>query len=99
MYICHHCKKEVHVERKVTRSETCPHCNADLRCCLNCAFYDAAVYNACMESQAERCVEKDKANFCAYFSYADSETVPLSGMNPPEQKKRENPLDALFRKK
>lgn len=99
MYICHHCKKEVAVERKVARSETCPHCNSDLRCCLNCEFYDAAVYNACMESQAERCVEKDKANFCVYFSYADSEFIPRAVLNPTVGNKRENPLDVLFKKK
>lgn len=101
MNICHHCKKTVEVERKVTRTETCPYCNSDLRCCLNCGFYDAAVYNACMESQADRCVEKDKANFCVYFSFIDSDvnTNTDAGFNPGNENKRGNPLDALFKKK
>jgi hypothetical protein len=97
MNICHHCKKEVTVERKVVRTDTCPHCNSDLRCCMNCSLYDAAVYNACRESQADRCVEKDRANFCVYFNFIDSDSkVSNSSITA---NKRGNPLDALFKKK
>jgi len=64
---------------------------------MNCSLYDAAVYNACRESQADRCVEKNKANFCVYFNYTDSDQAishrTVSGNT------RENPLDALFKKK
>ncbi len=97
MYRCHHCKKEVEAERKVARTELCPNCSSDLRCCLNCKFYDAVVYNACRESQAERCIEKDKANFCIYFNFIDSDFA-VSFKAVPDNK-RENPLDALFKKK
>lgn len=35
--------------------------------CFNCKFYDKGSYNECREPQAERVVEKSKANFCDYF--------------------------------
>ena len=97
MNICLHCKKEVIIEGKVERTDTCQHCNSDLKCCMNCSFYDAAVYNACRESQADRCVEKDKANFCVYFNFIDSDSGVTSSTDP--NNKRENPLNALFKKK
>lgn len=39
-----------------------------MRCCLNCRFHDIASYNDCAEPSAERVLEKDRANFCDYFS-------------------------------
>jgi len=36
-----------------------------------CSFYDSRVYNECRESNAERIVDKEKANFCDYFNLSD----------------------------
>jgi hypothetical protein len=36
-----------------------------------CKFYDARVYNECKESNADRVVDKEKDNFCDYFSLSD----------------------------
>ena len=38
-----------------------------MRVCKNCAFYDTSAYNECHEIQAERVVDKERANFCDYF--------------------------------
>ena len=59
MKICHHCKKAVEIAEKVGRADTCPVCDADLHCCLNCRFYDPGAYNECRETQAERVLDKD----------------------------------------
>ena len=32
-----------------------------------CKFYDESAYNSCKENQAERIVEKEKANYCDYY--------------------------------
>ncbi len=56
----------------VGRSARCRRCGADLRCCNNCRFCDASAYNECGEPSAERVVEKDRANFCDYFSPASA---------------------------
>lgn len=95
MKICHHCGKEVDVKKELGRKETCSFCQANLRCCLNCTFYDSASYNACRETQAERVLEKDRSNFCEYFVYRDS--MSAKGITGIKDKQREK-LNALFKK-
>lgn len=66
---CHSCGKDIELETTETimRSEECPHCYANIRCCKMCEFYDPQSYNECRESSAERIVEKEKANFCDFY--------------------------------
>jgi len=52
----------------VGRGARCERCGADLRCCDNCRFHDESAYNECGEPAAERVIDKDRANFCDYFS-------------------------------
>lgn len=54
------------------RGESCPHCLADLKVCLNCRFYSESTYNGCSEPSADRVLQKDKANYCEYFEFRDS---------------------------
>lgn len=51
----------------VGRRESCSSCGADVRVCKNCAHYDTSKYNDCNEPNAERVVDKEKANFCDLF--------------------------------
>ncbi len=66
---CYYCKKNIPVigDFKVTRTEDCPYCTRALHCCRMCKFFDSRVYNECKESNADRVVDKEKANFCDYF--------------------------------
>lgn len=66
---CAFCQKEVEVGDRVGRGEACPSCGRDLHCCYQCHFYDPSAYNECREPQADRVVEKDRANFCDYFQF------------------------------
>ena len=95
MKICHSCRKEISMERKVGRQETCPSCEADLHVCLNCSFYSPGAYNDCREPQAERVVDKRRSNFCDYFTFVDNSAKPgaASGKDDPR-----NRLDSLFKK-
>lgn len=52
----------------VGRRDECPHCRSDVHVCKNCEFYDPKVYNECRETSAEVVREKERANFCDYFS-------------------------------
>ncbi len=52
------------------RTDVCPGCRAELRCCLNCVAYDAAVAQQCRDRRAEPVLDKDRSNFCEYFQFA-----------------------------
>jgi len=66
---CYHCHAQLELSKgPVARQEDCSTCHAQLRCCKMCHFYDPSHYNQCRESSAERITEKEKANFCDYFT-------------------------------
>ena len=65
---CHHCGRDVALEAAVQRTDSCPACYSDLKCCLNCMFHDAGRNNQCAEPAAEWVPDKDKANFCEFFA-------------------------------
>ena len=56
---------------KVYRNTTCSKCGKDLHSCLNCRFYDKGSQWDCRESISEGVSDKERANFCEYFEYAD----------------------------
>jgi hypothetical protein len=95
MKACHACKNELALGREVGRRDECPHCHADLHCCLNCKFYDRAAPKQCREPLAELVREKGKANFCDYFVLADR---PAQGAQAAGAEGTRKALDDLFRK-
>ena len=79
----------------VPRGEVCSQCRADVRVCLNCSHYDAAAYNQCRESMADRVLDKDRSNFCDYFRLRGSDNQAKTSEKEAALKK----LDELFAKK
>ena len=67
--VCYNCSKELDIEpdTKILKNEECLYCYASLHCCRMCRFYDKSAYNECREPNAERIVDKEKANYCEYF--------------------------------
>jgi hypothetical protein len=96
MRSCHVCGKGLEGSDRVGRSEICSHCRADLHCCLNCRFYDEQAQNQCRESSAEWVSDREKTNFCDYFSFRDSAEA---GRREKEQQEARAKLEALFKKK
>ncbi|MBN2030099.1 hypothetical protein JW824_07615 [bacterium] len=95
MMHCYRCGREVHVQDRVGRQETCPHCGVYLHCCLNCRFYDPNAYHQCRESEAEYVSDKESANFCDYFEPGDSKKSQRTDRAEEAKKK----LEQLFQKK
>lgn len=90
---CGKCGQANPLTGKIGRNEVCVSCGADLRCCLNCTHYDLGRYNSCREPQAERVLDKDKRNFCDFFSVGKAGAAkkdPAAGAK--------SRLDALFKK-
>lgn len=101
MNLCHHCGRELHLTERVQRTQGCPYCHSDLKCCLNCSFFDPAANNQCREPQAEWTPEKAKANFCEFFDFRE-----VAGMSRPgaggAQSDRDSAraaFDSLFKKR
>lgn len=65
---CFHCKKINNYSDKVGFRDECLHCSSDLHVCKNCEFYDVKSYNECKENSADVVREKDRANYCDFFS-------------------------------
>ena len=81
----------------VGRSADCSVCRASIRCCYNCKFYDTRSYNECSEPQAERVVDKTKANFCDYFTLGSSPNGLNSETQSKEKEEALKKLNDLFK--
>lgn len=92
MSVCHHCHREIHIEGKINRDDVCPSCRSDVRCCLNCRFYNESAHNKCDEPISEFVGVRDRSNFCEFFELNRSSTA--GGDNHQEQAR--NAFDDLF---
>lgn len=92
---CFHCGREIATKDRIGFRDRCPVCDRPAHACLNCDFYDPAYHNQCRETQAERVVDKDRANFCEYFA---SRTDAARKAGQPIADARAK-LDSLFKKK
>jgi predicted RNA-binding Zn-ribbon protein involved in translation (DUF1610 family) len=95
MKVCALCKKEIELDKFFSRKSECPECGGDLYICLNCRFYSETSHNKCLEPKAEFQRTRDKANYCDYFQYRDSETSSPSGGESTEDIKKK--FDSLFK--
>jgi hypothetical protein len=99
MHACHFCSAPVENPREVYRSSTCSACGKDLKICLNCRFYSPGAHWDCSESIDEMVRDKDRANFCTFFSFRSSDPssgpgTPRGGQQDPERARKK--LDQLF---
>lgn len=74
MGACPHCGQKVPFMEAFPpgRADRCSSCGRDLRNCLACKNYDRTAYNECRETNADRVVDKEKANFCEWFKFGPS---------------------------
>ena len=89
---CHACQSEIPIAagESIGFRDTCDRCGADLHACLNCAHYEPTAYNECRESNAERILDRDRANRCDYFR-------PGAGPSAADGEGREEALSNLER--
>lgn len=91
--ICFKCSTSNPLLGNVGRRDECFKCKWDLHVCKNCLHYDPKVYNECKETSADVVREKERANFCDYFT-------PGTGLSAGEQKDQlMSAAEALFKKK
>ncbi len=90
---CFHCQSVNTSESKIGFRDECLKCRSDLHVCKNCEFYDVKSYNECRETSADVVREKDRANFCDFFSANKGG----GGVND-EKARLKAAADALFKK-
>ena len=93
--LCFKCSEVLSVGSSVGFKDSCHRCDSDIHCCRNCNFYDTSAYNYCKENQADRVVDKEKANFCDYFRLR---TGGGPASKPAQAPTAMSSLDALFKK-
>ena len=71
MKYCYKCHTEWKGVTQPGTRETCDKCNADLHICLNCRFYDEHKPYECQVNNIDPVKDKERANFCEEFQFAD----------------------------
>ena len=66
--MCWYCGNPVTEAEPIGRSHVCIDCRRDLRSCKNCRFFLAGSRGDCRESNAQPPQDKERANFCDWFS-------------------------------
>lgn len=56
--------------QKVTSRDVCAGCDADAHVCRNCRHYALGIHHDCRETSAEWVRDKERNNYCDYFSPA-----------------------------
>ena len=91
--ICWKCKKEIALDN-VFRSSECSFCHADLHSCRGCRFYMPGNHFDCKETISEPIADKEKANFCDFFSPAGDVLLNTSAND--KAKAARDAFNALF---
>ena len=91
---CFHCGNSFPDDFKIYRSTTCPSCGKDAKVCLNCRFYSPGSHWDCSETIHEAVREKDRSNFCDFFS---PKAAPAGGgAGAQKAGKARSQFDSLF---
>lgn len=70
--MCWSCGRPTGIVDRVMRSDTCPQCEADLRCCRGCRHFDPTRRYQCKEPIESRVGDKEKNNICDFFQMRDA---------------------------
>jgi hypothetical protein len=91
---CYRCGKDL-LGNAFGRSDRCPACGVDARCCRNCAFEEPSYRSECRETQAEPVRDRESANYCDYFR---PRSGPAASAGPRKDAGSRTAFEALFRK-
>ena len=78
----------------IARVAECPQCRADLHVCRMCEFFDPGVRRGCLEPIADEVSDRERANFCGYFTPTGGASAPGVAHGAVQAARAE--LDALF---
>lgn len=91
--ICWKCKNEISIEN-ISRTTECPLCSCDLRSCKGCKFYSAGARWDCKENIDAPISDKERSNFCDFFSA--NKNVKRDAENKIEKERAKDLFNGLF---
>jgi len=92
MAYCYFCGSVLPETLEIGRSTACPSCGKDVKICLNCTFYAPGAHWDCRETISEPVREKERANFCDFFSPSTKPRKPQANGSATKAKKQFNSL-------
>ena len=92
--MCWKCGKPLEISGTVSRSDVCPDCGADVCSCRNCRFYEPGSHYDCHENIDELVKDKERANFCGWFSLRKEFSADSAKSGQKNDAK--NAFDSLF---
>ena len=98
-FMCWKCKEPILDGLEIFRSTTCSHCGTDLHSCMNCRFYEPGSHYDCHETIDELVSDKERSNFCDYFSAKTDFAPAQDGFGHQSQQKKQaarTAFDNLF---
>jgi len=92
--VCYNCNHSLAaLSLPLSRRDMCPSCSVHLHVCRMCVAYDPAVVGQCREDDADDVLDKERLNFCDWFTPA---TGAFDAGRQAEQAKAQAALDRLF---
>ncbi|MCL2411353.1 MAG: hypothetical protein FWC97_06885 [Treponema sp.] len=84
--MCWYCGSPITENAPIGRSQRCQDCGKDLRSCRNCRFSLPGAGGDCREANAEHQSDKERANFCDWFSLDEKYRVQSTGQSEAKDK-------------
>jgi len=94
MPFCRQCGTPVTIGEPIPRDAECGNCGRDIRACIQCRHYDPAMNNSCRETEADPVVEKERRNFCEFFSLSTAPFQPKAASSRQDDARAK--LEGLF---
>jgi len=96
--MCWYCGSAVSEPEPFGRSLRCAVCGKDLRSCRNCRFYLSGARGDCSETSAEPVADKERANFCDWFSLNSKYRTETAGQKKEMEKAKsaKSAFESLF---
>ena len=84
--MCWYCGSPVTDKEPFGRSLKCQSCGKDIRVCKNCRFFLPGSRGDCSETSAEPAADKERANFCDWFSLDKKFRAQSAGQSEEQNK-------------
>ncbi|HSV55556.1 MAG TPA: hypothetical protein VLH39_00420 [Magnetospirillaceae bacterium] len=94
--MCYACVSILPVRERIGFREACPDCGRPLHVCRNCRFFKPGAHWDCAETVGELVADKEKINFCDWFSMSRDDGRRVSKVADDAPKARSS-FDDLFK--